>query len=126
MQILHHLQLALFKAHNPKSSKNPSPSQKLQQVFLEESLKLEAEEWVTHLRGNVYRIERQREEVQNTNPNPKILFNARGNPYVKGDPNLGYILEDIRPRNAPSHLTPKPAALSLTPRAGVRSQTSLS
>lgn len=33
-----------FGAHSPKSSKNPSPARKLQQVFFEEGLKLEAEE----------------------------------------------------------------------------------
>ncbi|KAF7119420.1 hypothetical protein RHSIM_Rhsim13G0129500 [Rhododendron simsii] len=38
------------------------------------------------------------EGVQVDKPNPKILYNAKGNPYVEGDPNLGYSVEDVKPR----------------------------
>lgn len=97
-----------FEVHSPKSFKT-SPSRKLQQVFLKESKKLEAEERatllhgnanqsvsqrievqnanpsaarVTHLHGNTYQFQRTPSEVQNCNPNPTILINPRGIPYV--------------------------------------------
>ncbi|KAI8568134.1 hypothetical protein RHMOL_Rhmol02G0173800 [Rhododendron molle] len=85
---------------------------------MEESLKLEAEERVHHLQGNVYQFERQIEKVQNSNPNPKILFNACENPYVEGDPNMGYLIEDTKPRNTPSHLVQKTVPGSFTPELG--------
>lgn len=85
---------------------NLSPSRKLQQALFEESLILEAEEQarctndstselqcqhqgvpnsearVTHVHGSTYQFQRLPSEVQNSNPNTKVLFNARGNSYV--------------------------------------------
>lgn len=58
----------------------------------------EAEERATNLLDNNSQFERQQGKVQIPNLNPHILFNARGNPYVEGDPNLGYSLEDIKPQ----------------------------
>lgn len=63
-----------------------------------------AEEQETHVHGRIYHFEHQQSEVQNLNPNPKFLFNARGNPYLEGDPNLGYSLEDSKPRYATPNL----------------------
>lgn len=79
-------------AFSPKSVKNPSPSRKLQQVF-EEALQREAEE-----RAACLHVHRTQEEVQISKPKPVTLYNARGNPYVEGDPNMGYSIEDTRPR----------------------------
>ncbi|KAG5536390.1 hypothetical protein RHGRI_023981 [Rhododendron griersonianum] len=72
--------------------KNPSPSRKLQQVF-EQALQREAEERAAQLIVNS-----ETEKVQHPNPKPRILINARGNPYEEGDPNMGYSLEDTKPR----------------------------
>lgn len=58
----------------------------------------EAEERASHLQDTSYQFEHHQEQVQIPNPNPKILYNAKGNPYVEGDPNLGYRLEDTRPQ----------------------------
>lgn len=78
---------------------------------------MEAEEQVTHFHGRTYHFEHQQSKVQNSNSNPRILFNARGNPYVEGDPNLGYSMQDIRPRNSNSGRAndPYPSKLGLSP-----------
>lgn len=75
---------------SPSSSKRASPSRKLQQVF-EHALIREAEERA-HL------------QVPIPVPNPKILYNTRGQPYVEGEPNLGYPIVDTRPRRPPQSL----------------------
>ncbi|KAG5531833.1 hypothetical protein RHGRI_026448 [Rhododendron griersonianum] len=89
-------------AHSPKSQNNPNPNaaQKIQQTLFEDGLKKEADARarVTHLHGNTYQFQRTPSEVRKSNPNSKILLNARGNPYVEGDPNMGYSLEDTQPR----------------------------
>lgn len=138
-----------FGAHSPKSSKNTSPAHKLQQVFFEEGLRIDAEAAlkgsvptssangtganspnsqrspnaaqksqqalfedglakeaeararVVHLHGNTYQFQRTPSEVRKPNPNSQILINARGNPYVEGDPDMGYSSEDLRPRYTP-------------------------
>lgn len=87
-----------FGACSPKSTKNSSLSRKLQQVF-EEALIREAEERATKLQDTTCQFDHQdKEQVQIPNPNPKLLYNALGNPYVEGDPNLGYSLENTRSR----------------------------
>ncbi|KAG5557719.1 hypothetical protein RHGRI_007839 [Rhododendron griersonianum] len=82
-----------FGIHSPKSTKNTSPSRKLQQVF-KEALGREAEERAANLLDNNSQLELSSGKVQILNSNPKILINARGNPYAEGDPNLGYSFED--------------------------------
>ncbi|KAG5540732.1 hypothetical protein RHGRI_020837 [Rhododendron griersonianum] len=82
---------------DPQSIKNSSPSRKLQQVF-EQALIREAEERSSHLQVKAAQFDSQQKQVQNSGPNPKILYNARGNPYEEGDPNMGYSAEDARPR----------------------------
>lgn len=89
-------------AQSPKSHKNPNPTQKLQQILSVDGLKMEAEARVTHVHGTTYQFQRTPLEVQKSNPNPKVQFNARENSYVEGDPNLGYNVEDTKPRYAPS------------------------
>lgn len=88
-----------FGIHSPKTNRNPSSAQKL----FEDGLIKEAEARakVTHVHGNTYHFQRTLSEVQKSNLNLTILVNARGDPYVEGDPNLGYSLEDTKPRNAP-------------------------
>lgn len=86
-----------FGAFSPKSAKNPSPSRKLQQVF-EEALVREAEDRASKLADINTTLDRQQGKVQVSNPNSQVLFNAKGNPYLEGDPNLGYSLEDLKPR----------------------------
>ncbi|KAG5521738.1 hypothetical protein RHGRI_034083 [Rhododendron griersonianum] len=41
---------------------------------------------------------REQEQVRSPKTSPTILYNPRGTPYVEGDPNMGYSLEDTRPR----------------------------
>ncbi|KAI8535330.1 hypothetical protein RHMOL_Rhmol10G0165800 [Rhododendron molle] len=98
-----------FGAQSPKSASNPNLSWNFQQVFMEGSLKLEAEEQVHHLQ--------EVDKVQDANPNPKMLFNVRGNPYVEGDPNMGYPVEAIQP----SHFVQRTVGGSLTPNLGLDS-----
>ncbi|KAF7124059.1 hypothetical protein RHSIM_Rhsim12G0101200 [Rhododendron simsii] len=81
-----HVQVGLGE-FSPNSPRKISPSRKLQQVF-KQALICEAEERATPLL----------KQVQVDKPNPKILYNAEGNPYVEGDPNLGYGVEDVKPR----------------------------
>lgn len=64
---------AAYGEFNLSSSKHTSPSRKLQQVF-EQALIREAEERATYL------------QVQIPGPNPKVLYNARGQPYEEGAP----------------------------------------
>lgn len=80
---------------NLQSIKTHSPSRKLQQVFFEERLIMEAEQRAILVQGN-NQFTRQSTEVHNSNP--KTLYNARGNPYVEGDPNLGYSPRSLQPR----------------------------
>lgn len=91
-----------FGIHSPKSTKNPSPFRKLRQAFLEESLKLEAEEREARVRGIHQQSGCHQLEVQNSNPSihqqsdchqleiqsskPKILFNGRGDSLCGGRP----------------------------------------
>ncbi|KAF7146538.1 hypothetical protein RHSIM_Rhsim04G0148300 [Rhododendron simsii] len=71
-----------------------SPSWKLQQVF-EEALQKEAE-------ARAGRPIDSGKQVQVRSP-PKILINARGTAYEQGDPNMGYNIEDTRPRVVSNH-----------------------
>ncbi|KAG5553260.1 hypothetical protein RHGRI_011203 [Rhododendron griersonianum] len=80
-----------FGSFSPKTAKNLSPSRKLQQVF-EETLVREAEERAAHLSNNI-----------NSTRYSQTLINARGTPYLEGDPNMGYDEADTKPRR-PSHL----------------------
>ncbi|KAG5513035.1 hypothetical protein RHGRI_038542 [Rhododendron griersonianum] len=81
---------------------------------------------VVHLHGNTYQFQRTTAEVRNSNPTPKIVLNPRGNPYVEGDPNLGYSLQDTKPRNAPPpHLISKHEAGSSSHEMGFEPQTQL-
>ncbi|KAG5540731.1 hypothetical protein RHGRI_020837 [Rhododendron griersonianum] len=77
----------VFGEFSPNSTKNSSPSRKLQQVF-EQALIREAEERSSHLQVKAAQFDSQQKQVQNSGPNPKILYNARGNPYEEGDPNM--------------------------------------
>lgn len=88
---------AEFGEISPNSAKKLSPSRKLQQVF-EQALIREVEGRATHLQINASPFKSHQEQVRVFSPNPKILYNARGNPYVEGDPNMGYTVEDSRPR----------------------------
>ncbi|KAI8567830.1 hypothetical protein RHMOL_Rhmol02G0152100 [Rhododendron molle] len=94
-----------FGVSSPKSSKSSSPSRKLQQVF-EEALVKEAEVRAANLMPHTTQSDCSQGKVQVSNPNPRFLFNARGHPYVEGDPNLGYSSEDNKPWNAHPHLAP--------------------
>ncbi|KAG5531947.1 hypothetical protein RHGRI_026526 [Rhododendron griersonianum] len=97
-------------AHSPKSQGNTTDAQEVQQASFKDGLVREAEARarVTHLHGNTYQFQRTPSEVRNSNSNPKILYNSRGNPYVEGDPNLGYPVEDTKPRYQ-SGAVPNPA-----------------
>ncbi|KAI8564163.1 hypothetical protein RHMOL_Rhmol03G0160700 [Rhododendron molle] len=77
---------------SPKSATKTSPSTNLQQDF-EQALAREAEE-----RATASPFTCHQEQVQVSTSNPKILFNTEGNPYVEGDPNLGYSVEDTLSR----------------------------
>lgn len=81
-----------FEAHRAKSS----PARNLQQALLEESLILEAKERASHAQGESAQFTCQSSEVQLSIP--KLLYNARGNPYVEGDPNLGYSPRSLKSR----------------------------
>ncbi|KAI8563946.1 hypothetical protein RHMOL_Rhmol03G0148300 [Rhododendron molle] len=95
----HPSSLAGFGVRSPNPNKKSSPSRKLQQALFEEGLILDAEERARQQQHEVLDL-----EVQNSNPNSKVLINARGNPYAEGDPNLGYSGEDIKPGYAKSEL----------------------
>lgn len=82
--------------------KTQSPSRKLQQAFFEEGLILEAEERAARVHSHTYQFSHQSIEVRNTSP--KILYNARGNPYEEGDPNMGYSPRSLQPRYSQSHV----------------------
>ncbi|KAG5557728.1 hypothetical protein RHGRI_007846 [Rhododendron griersonianum] len=100
-------------AHSPKLQNNPNPS-------AAQKKEAEARARVTHLHGNTYQFQRTPSEVRKSNLNSKILLNARGNPYVEGDPNMGYSLEDTQPRyrqvqsnpTLPLHQTHNPKSIS--------------
>ncbi|KAI8529943.1 hypothetical protein RHMOL_Rhmol11G0015000 [Rhododendron molle] len=126
-----------FGPFSPKSSKNPSSSTTLQQVF-EEALQqeaeeraahflvhtgkekvqlsnpnprmLEAEERNSHNNGSLSQSLNHCDEVHNCNPDPTMLINACRFPYEQGDPNMGYLVEDAKPRQPPSHFFSNPSA----------------
>ncbi|KAI8529981.1 hypothetical protein RHMOL_Rhmol11G0018200 [Rhododendron molle] len=74
-------------------TKNPSSLRTEQHALFEEQLTLEAEE---RARCELHQ-QQQQQEVFST-PTPKTLFNARGIPYLEGDPNMGYGEADTKPR----------------------------
>ncbi|KAG5540764.1 hypothetical protein RHGRI_020862 [Rhododendron griersonianum] len=63
---------------------------KLQQALFEEGLILEAEERARNVPLH--------QQVQLPIPTPKVLINARGTPYLEGDPNMGFPEADTKPR----------------------------
>lgn len=71
-------------------------------AFFEEGLILEAEERAARVHSHTYQFSHQSIEVRNTSP--KILYNARGNPYEEGDPNMGYSPRSLQPRYSQSHV----------------------
>ncbi|KAH7845300.1 hypothetical protein Vadar_000409 [Vaccinium darrowii] len=90
-----------FGAHSPKSTQNPSPARELQQVFQEEITRVVSEERdlspklsvlpeVSTLPGS--------KDLEVRASTPPILCNARGDPYIEGDPNRGYPLDATLPR----------------------------
>lgn len=105
---------AEFGELSPKSLQKSSPSRKLQQVF-EQALVQEAEEQAIHLQSTTSQFGGYQNQVQVPHPNPKVMYNPRGNPYLEGDPNLGYSLEDTRPRyNATGSTSHQPVMDSIT------------
>ncbi|KAI8530281.1 hypothetical protein RHMOL_Rhmol11G0044500 [Rhododendron molle] len=84
---------AEVRARHEQQQENPSLSRQIQQAVVEEGLVLEAEAQAqgTHVTTS------QHQEVPFSNHNPKTLYNARGIPYLEGDPNLGYSEEDTKP-----------------------------
>ncbi|KAI8567881.1 hypothetical protein RHMOL_Rhmol02G0155800 [Rhododendron molle] len=86
-----------FGEFSPNSATKSGPSQNLQQVF-EHALIREEEDRATHLHFNASPFKCHQEQVQVPSSNPKILYNVNGNPYVEGDPNFGYTVEDTLPR----------------------------
>lgn len=56
---------------------------------------MEAEQRAILVQGN-NQFTRQSTEVHNSNP--KTLYDARGNPYVEGEPNLRYSPRSLQPR----------------------------
>lgn len=117
VQFLHHLQLGLglTALNGPRTP-----------VLLENSSKYswrKVWEWKLRNESPTYMAMFTRLNVNNKKYKTltltlKFKFNAWGNPYVEGDPNLGYILEDIRPQNAPSHLTSNLATSSSPSKLG--------
>ncbi|KAG5523680.1 hypothetical protein RHGRI_030607 [Rhododendron griersonianum] len=96
---------------SPNLLQKSSPSRKLQQVF-EQALVQEAEEQAIHLRSTTSQIGGYQNQVQVPHPNPKVI-NPRGN--LEGDPNMGYRLEDTRPRyNATGSTSHQPVIDSIT------------
>ncbi|KAG5553054.1 hypothetical protein RHGRI_011046 [Rhododendron griersonianum] len=105
---------AEFGELSPKSLQKSSPSRKLQQVF-EQALVREAEEQAIDLQCTTSQFGGYQNQVQVPHPNPKVMYNPRGNPYLEGDPNLGYSLEDTRPRyNAAGSTSHRPVMDSTT------------
>lgn len=82
-----------------KAEEQPKPEFEhlREKALFEEGLRLESE-----VRARLQQHQVSESEVQKSNPNPKVLFNARGNPYFQGDPSLGYTGEDSKPRYAPA------------------------
>ncbi|KAG5513049.1 hypothetical protein RHGRI_038539 [Rhododendron griersonianum] len=111
-----------FGAHSPKSDANPSPSRTHQQALFEQGLILEAEG------RSAVQLQGQPHEVSSSNLNPKTLFNARGIPYLEGDPNMGYSEADTKPRqpqNLPQLVSTKSRQNRNIPRAKPKNWASL-
>lgn len=86
-----------FEVHSPKSTHNPSPARKLQQIFHQELLRVEFEERLVQ-----EALPYDPLETQPMDAGPSILRNARGDPYPDGDPNRDYSEEATQPRQ-PNH-----------------------
>lgn len=100
-----------FGIHSPKSPRDLSPVSKLQQVFKQESLRLESEEGslapqdelehpntamdatnqTTHSQGTASISHDSRVSE------PQLLQNSKGTSYRAGDPNLGYSADTLKP-----------------------------
>ncbi|KAG5531959.1 hypothetical protein RHGRI_026537 [Rhododendron griersonianum] len=76
-------QASLLQSTSTQSPKSGA-ARKLQQALFEEGLILEAEE--------------RAQQVQLPITTPKVLINARGTPYLEGDPNMGFPEVDTKPR----------------------------
>lgn len=79
---------------SPKSNKATSPARKMQQVFFEERLIMEAEERAVQSKAT----QSSNHQIEVKTSNPTIRNNARGDPYVEGDPNLGDCSRSLKPR----------------------------
>ncbi|KAG5552992.1 hypothetical protein RHGRI_010976 [Rhododendron griersonianum] len=93
----------------PESQQNPTHPRPQQQTLFEETLILEAEE-----RARLELHQQQQQQEVSSIPVPKTLVNARGTPYLEGDPNMGFDETNTRPRRPwspngqPSQTTNKP------------------
>lgn len=61
---------------------------------------MKAEERAPLVQGSAIPFDHLANEVKTLNPT--ILYNARGDPYEEGDPNLGYSPMSLKPRYSPS------------------------
>lgn len=94
--------------HSPKSSQNPSPARKLQQVFQQEIMRVATEERENKGSDSPVNFLENPTQIDSKGPEFKAsasptLRNARGDPYLVGDPNRGYSPEAILPRPPVTH-----------------------
>ncbi|KAF7127042.1 hypothetical protein RHSIM_Rhsim11G0000800 [Rhododendron simsii] len=75
-----------------------SDQETLKLNVFKQALIREAEEQAIQLQGDASQSVSHHKQVQLSTSNPKVLYNARGNPYVEADPNMGYAVDETRPR----------------------------